>query len=90
MGAQSEKENRNISLEVLAKDRKGLVNEITMIISSMNISILRHNARVYNHMNKGKVSQFKADVEIVNEQQIEMLISRLRKIKGNISVDVVC
>lgn len=74
------------SIEIIAKDRNGLVHEITGIISELNIAILHHEARVYKNKNKGMVSDFKVDVKADNHNQIEILIRRLNKIKSVISV----
>lgn len=74
------------TIEILSKDRTGLVSEITGIMSDLNITILQHNARVYNHRHKGMVSDFKVHVKADSPEQIELLIRRLSKIKGVISV----
>lgn len=74
------------TLEIIAKDRTGLVNEITGIISELNISILHHRARVFNHKHKGMISEFKVDIKAENFEQIGLLIHRLNRMKGIISV----
>ncbi|MBD5159053.1 MAG: hypothetical protein HDT23_02250 [Ruminococcus sp.] len=83
------KENQEeiVSIEVITKDRKGLVYEITGIISELNIAILNHRAKVYNNKNKKMMSDFKVVVRAENYIQIETLIHRLNKIKGVISVN---
>lgn len=87
MNTYKENQKELASIEVITKDRKGLVYEITGIISELNIAILNHKAKVYNNKNKGMVSDFKVVVKAENHRQIETLIHRLNKIKGVISVN---
>ncbi|MDE5582754.1 MAG: hypothetical protein K2K89_12185 [Ruminococcus sp.] len=87
MNTYKENQEEFVSIEVITKDRKGLVYEITGIISELNIAILNHKARVYNNKNKGMVSDFKVVVKAESHRHIETLIHRLNKIKGVISVN---
>ena len=86
MNTSENKHRESTSLGIIAKDRTGLVNEISKIIADLNITILHHNARVYNNRNKGLVSDFKVDVKADNSDQIDILIRRLNKVKGVICV----
>ena len=82
-----EKNNgESVAVEVLTKDRNGLVYEITGIIADLNITILNHRAKVYNNRNKGMVSDFQVVVKADSYNKIEILVHRLNKIKGVISV----
>ncbi|MDE5770516.1 MAG: hypothetical protein K2I06_02640 [Ruminococcus sp.] len=87
MNTYKENQEELVSIEVITKDRNGLVHEITGIISKLNIAILNHKARVYNNKNKGMLSDFKVVVKAESHSQIETLIYRLNKIKGVISVN---
>ncbi len=80
--------DESVSLQIVSKDRTGLVNEISGIISELNIAILNHNARVYNNRNKEMISDFKVSVQTDNDKNIDVLIRRLNKIKGVISVQL--
>lgn len=80
--------DKSVSLQIVSKDRTGLVNEISGIISELNIAILNHNARVYNNRNKEMISDFKVYVQTNNDKNIDVLIRRLNKIKGVISVQL--
>lgn len=80
--------DKSVSLQIVSKDRTGLVNEISGIISELNIAILNHNARVYNNRNKEMISDFKVSVQTDNDKNIDVLIRRLNKIKGVISVQL--
>ncbi|MDE6036275.1 MAG: hypothetical protein K2G36_10245 [Ruminococcus sp.] len=75
-----------VSIEVLTKDRNGLIYEITGIIADLNITILNHRAKVYNNRNKGMISDFKVVVKADSYIKIGTLVHRLNKIKGVISV----
>ncbi|MGN0631923.1 MAG: ACT domain-containing protein [Ruminococcus sp.] len=78
----------SISLQIVSKDRIGLVSEISGIISELNIAIVNHKARVYNNRNKEIISDFKVDVQTDNDKNIDVLIRRLNKLKGVISVQL--
>ena len=81
------KENKEIVIKILARDRTGLIYEITKIISDLNIGILNHSARTYNDRHRGMVSECNLIVCPENEDITVLAKRRLRKIKGVISVN---
>ncbi|MGN1085490.1 MAG: ACT domain-containing protein [Porcipelethomonas sp.] len=76
----------SVSLQIISKDRTGLINEISGIISGLNITILNHNARVYNNRKKEMISDFKVAIRTDNYKTIELLVRKLKNIKGVIVV----
>lgn len=83
---KSKESNDLISITIISKDRIGLINEYTSIISDLDINILNHNAKVINNRNNGMVSVFKVDILFDEDEKVKILRHRLSKIKGIISV----
>ncbi len=49
MNINEKNQDEFVSIEIILKDRNGLVYEITKIMSELNVDILHHEARVYNN-----------------------------------------
>lgn len=75
-----------ISLEIIAKDRNGLLHEIAKKITELDIAIVHHEARVCDNKNKGMVSKSRMEIHVKDHEQLEILIRGLMKIKGVIRV----
>lgn len=75
-----------VSIEVLSKDRHGLVSEIAEGISALNYEILFHKAKVFTDVRGVKMSELKVQVNYCGEEKLNSLLHRLNKISGVVSV----
>lgn len=76
---------RNISIEILSKDRIGLIHDITSAISALDMQVIHYHAKVFTDNKSRKMSECNVSVSI-DEQGCRALLSRLRKIKGVVRV----
>ncbi len=80
---------RTVTVIVRSKDRIGLVNEIAGVIARMGLPIIESNAKTYMNRKTSKPeSEFCAVLGCSDPVQEEVLLARLRKIKGCIEVSV--
>lgn len=77
--------SHNVLVKILSKDRIGLIYEITSTISSLNVPIMSHGARVYTDNKKKKMSLCSVCI-CIDDENIQTLFNRLRKIKGVVRV----
>ena len=79
-------EGRQISyqteIQIIASDRKGLLSEITNVLSETKLSVTAVNART----NKEKIAIINLTVEIINIEQLDKLINKIRSMQGVIDV----
>lgn len=75
-----------VSVQVLSNDRYGLVGEISSEISSLNIEIRHHRAKVFTDDRNKQMSMFEAKVRLDSEEGLWTLLHRLNKIKGVVNV----
>lgn len=73
----SKEKLRALSLEILAKDRVGLISDISSAISKLGINILNLQTKTGE-----KTAKTLAELEIPALENLEKILSRLRKIKG--------
>jgi len=74
----------NTNLKIRVKDRIGLVNEITTMISDLGITILKHDANVIS--SKGmEISSFNAKLYSEDYRSFALLKRKCEKIKGLVS-----
>lgn len=83
-----ENNSRNISIEILSKDRIGLVHDITSAISALDAQVIHYHAKVFTDNKSRKMSECSVSVSI-DEQGCRALLGRLRKIKGVVRVSPV-
>jgi glycine cleavage system regulatory protein len=80
---------RTVTVTVRSKDRIGLVNEIAGVIARMGLHIIESNARTYMNRRTSKPeSEFCAVLGFEETVQQEILLARLRKIRGCLEVSV--
>ncbi|MCM1133468.1 MAG: bifunctional (p)ppGpp synthetase/guanosine-3',5'-bis(diphosphate) 3'-pyrophosphohydrolase [Ruminococcus flavefaciens] len=72
-----------ISFEVVASDRVGLVHDITEILVESKISMAHSSSRNLKNGN----ALFECTVAVANADQLKSLFDKIRKIRGVISVD---
>ncbi len=77
---------QEVSVKVLSKDRTGLVGEISTEISSHNIEIRSHRAKVFTDDRNEQLSVFEANIYVDSTVSLQALLHRLHKIKGVVSV----
>ena len=81
---EKEKIPKPVSLKILAKDRIGLLKDISMTVSSLGLNISKYHGETKNQ--KGLAHQILMEIEIKNQKDLEKLLKKIRKIKGVISV----
>lgn len=81
----SENNLQNISIEILSKDRIGLMSEITSVISELDAQIIHYGAKVFTDRRSRIMSECNISVSIA-EQNRPALLSRLRKISGVVAL----
>lgn len=77
---------KNVLVKVLSKDRMGLVGEITTVIAFLGADITSHNAKVYTNDKNQDMSMFEGIIELDGTVSLQVLLHRLHKIKGVVSV----
>ncbi|KXG76994.1 RelA/SpoT family protein [Thermotalea metallivorans] len=79
-------EGRQISyqseIQIIAADRKGLLSEITNVLSETKLTVTAVNART----NREKIAIINLTVEITNVNQLDKLINKIRNMQGVIDV----
>ncbi|MHC1748665.1 MAG: bifunctional (p)ppGpp synthetase/guanosine-3',5'-bis(diphosphate) 3'-pyrophosphohydrolase [Cellulosilyticaceae bacterium] len=73
---QSVKRTYNTELQVMAGDRFGIVVDISKILTDMKVPVKSFNART----NKNHEAIFNVRIEIINTQQLEEIIRKIRQI----------
>ena len=73
----------SVRLRVSAEDKKGLLSDITSIISSSKANII--NAQVTTHPDRSATSVF--EIEILNAPQVQKITKSILKLKGIKSVE---
>lgn len=68
----------HVKLEVTASDRAGLLNDVMLILSELRISAEWVSARG----NKDKTAAIDLELELKNKEQLEIIIHRIKKVKG--------
>ena len=81
----SEENNLDITIDILSRDRIGLMAEITSALSAFNAEIIKYRAKVFNDNKSRKMSKCRVNVN-VGEQELRALLGRLNKISGVVSV----
>ena len=81
----SEENNLDITIDILSRDRIGLMAEITSAISAFNAEIIKYRAKVFTDNKSRKMSKCRVNVS-VGEQELRALLGRLSKISGVVSV----
>ncbi len=71
------------SIEVIAEDRVGLVFDITRILTESHIPILHSASRNLRNGN----AVFEATVQVAGKEELRVILEKLRKVHGVISVD---
>ena len=75
-------------IEVVSKDRVGLVSEISGAISRSGADIRSHSAKVYNDVAGNPMSRFTAIVEFDDSKSnTDELMRRIRRIRGVVSAE---
>ncbi len=74
---------QHISLRITAWDRKGLLKEITTIISEMNIDILATSTKSFKHKQRAVLN---LQLSFETREQYNKLIANLKSISGLISI----
>ncbi|HHY90841.1 MAG TPA: bifunctional (p)ppGpp synthetase/guanosine-3',5'-bis(diphosphate) 3'-pyrophosphohydrolase [Clostridiales bacterium] len=69
-------------IQIIATDRKGLLSEITEMISDAKLAVTAINAR----SNKEKIATINLTIEITNVQQLDRLINKIKSMQGVIDV----
>ncbi len=75
--------NMQVSIEVVATDRVGLVFDITAILTEARVPIIHSASRVLKNGN----AYFQATIKIVNKSQLTAMFDRIRRVKGVLSVE---
>jgi GTP pyrophosphokinase len=73
----------SVRLRVSAEDKKGLLSDITSILSSSKANII--NAQVTTHPDRSATSVF--EIEILNAPQVQKITKSILKLKGIKSVE---
>jgi GTP pyrophosphokinase len=73
----------SVRLRVSAEDKKGLLSDITSILSSSKANIV--NAQVTTHPDRSATSVF--EIEILNAPQVQKITKSILKLKGIKSVE---
>lgn len=71
------------SIEVTATDRVGLVFDITAVLTEARVPIIHSSSRILKNGN----AVFDASIVIAGADQLRILLDKIKKIKGVISVD---
>ena len=80
---------RTVTVTVRSKDRIGIVNEIAGVIARMGLPIIESNARTYMNRRTSKPeSEFCAVLGYDESVQEDVLLARLRKIRGCLDASV--
>ncbi len=82
--AGSVKEDFQSTLHITCQDREGLLADITLSLSNMHISIHSLNSRIEKNSDRAIIS---ATVSINGLPQLEMIIEKIKKIRGVLTID---
>lgn len=77
-----------IRIEVISKDRVGLVSAISGAIYASGADIRSHKAKVYSDIAGKPISKFIAEIDVGDNIRPEEIIRRIYKIKGVLSAEV--
>ena len=81
----SEENNLDITIDILSRDRIGLMADIVSAFSVFNAEIIKYRAKVFTDNKSRKMSKCRVDVS-VGYQELRSLLGRLSKISGVVSV----
>ena len=81
----SEENNLDITIDILSRDRIGLMADIVSAFSVFNAQIIKYRAKVFTDNKSRKMSKCRVDVSI-DEQGLKELLGSLKKIKGVVSL----
>ena len=81
----SEENNLDITIDILSRDRIGLMADIVSAFSVFNAQIIKYRAKVFTDNKSRKMSKCRVNVS-VDEQGLRSLLGRLSKISGVVSV----
>lgn len=73
-----------LQLSITSEDHPGLINDITSVISHMNLSILTFQSYVNE---KENIANIKLSIALKNDQSSKTIIQRLRQVSGVIHVE---
>jgi guanosine-3',5'-bis(diphosphate) 3'-pyrophosphohydrolase len=74
---------RKVVVKVVARDRKGLLKDVTAAISAMNIMILANTSKTFPVKNQAIL---KFQIAIEDSQQLNELLNRIEAVEGVISL----
>jgi len=72
----------NVEIQLKATDRKGLLSELTKILSEAKVTVTSLNART----NKDKIALLNLILEINDTEDLEKLMTKFRQVKGVMDV----
>ena len=81
----SEENNLDITIDILSRDRIGLMADIVSAFSAFNAEIIKYRAKVFTDNKSRKMSKCRVNVS-VGEQRLRSLLGRLSKISGVVSI----
>lgn len=73
----------SVKLRVQGEDKKGLLNDITSVLSASKANII--NANVTTYPDRSAISIF--EIEILNAPQVQKITKSIMKLKGVKSVE---
>jgi GTP pyrophosphokinase len=73
----SDTEKFTVSLQISARDRPGLLHEISSVFSSLAVNVLEGNLKV-----KSQLASAAFKIEIQNKNQLKQIFRQIQKIKG--------
>ncbi|MCR4647125.1 MAG: hypothetical protein K5695_17250 [Oscillospiraceae bacterium] len=80
---------RTVTVSIRSKDRIGLVNEIAGVIARMGLSIIESHVRTYTNRKTARPeSEFCAVLGFDDAVSEDVLLARLRKVKGCLKVSI--
>lgn len=72
----------NVEIQIRASDRKGLLSELTKILSEARVTVTSLNART----NKEKIALLNLVLEITDTEDLDKLMTKFRHVKGVLDV----
>ncbi|WP_053957019.1 RelA/SpoT family protein [Inediibacterium massiliense] len=69
-------------IQIIASDRKGLLSEVTNVLSDIKLSVTAINART----TKDRVAIVNLTIEITNVEQLDKLIKKIKSMQGVLDV----
>ena len=78
---------RDVSIEILSRDRIGLMAEITEIVAGFDVQTVHYDAKVLSDDHGERLFECKISV-CVDNNKLRMLHNRLYRIKGVLKLSV--